>query len=108
LQLLRCHLRKINQSILDEETTIIDANHSGTAVDQVGSSHHSAEGQYAVRGGQLARKAKFQLTHYRDTAVPAAFISAWSALLGGGGYADLFDLGVRTRKARGSAAASPA
>jgi hypothetical protein len=64
LQLLRCHLRKINQSILDEETTIIDANHSGTAVDQVGSSHHSAEGQYAVRGGQLARKAKFQLTHY--------------------------------------------
>jgi hypothetical protein len=45
LQLLRCHLRKINQSILEEETTIIDANHSGTAVDQVGSSHHSAEGQ---------------------------------------------------------------
>jgi hypothetical protein len=105
---MHCRLRKINQSNLDEETTIIDANHSVSAVGQVGNSHHSAEEQCAVRGSQVAGKAKFQLTHYRDTAVPAAFISAWSALLGGGGYADLFDLGVRTRKARGSAAASPA
>ena len=36
----------------------------------------AAEGQCAVRGSQVARKAKFQLTHYRGSAVQAAYLSA--------------------------------